>query len=142
MNIIKRAFSPNHYLVYTDGAIRPDREISGLGAIVKNDRGEVCHWWQKRAGAMTCNQAEYAAVIFALERLHNLHSGEVEVYTDSLLLVDQMRGQAMARAAKLKNAYVRLRALVTLFKRVNFHHIPRERNRLADALASDAADGF
>lgn len=70
---------------------------------------------------MTCNQAEYAAVIFALERLHNLHSGEVEVYTDSLLLVDQMRGQAMARAAKLKK---RIRALASVGNFVQTCQLP------------------
>ncbi len=137
-----RFFKPRKVILYTDGAIRTKQGISGLGAVVKNGHGEILHWWSKPAGPMTNNEAEYAAVIFALDRLRRIHTGEVEVYSDSLILVDQMRGLATARAPGLRKAHARLRALVTAYERVRFHHVPRQRNRLADALANDAADGF
>lgn len=133
---------PRKIVVYTDGAIRPKRGISGLGVIVKNGNGEILHWWSKRDGPLTNNEAEYAAVIFALERLRRIYVGEVDLYTDSLILVDQMRGRAATRAPGLRKAHAKTRALVTVYKRVRFHHIPRRRNRLADALANDAVDGF
>lgn len=131
--------------IYTDGAIRPDRRASGLAAIVRDEHNRICFWWLRRAGALTCNEAEYAAAIFALEKL--LRRGnpqkdtQLEIYSDSRVLVDQMSGRAEARAPSLAKAQARLQALVERFACVTFHHISREQNRLADALAFEAVEG-
>jgi len=127
--------------VYTDGAIRPERGKSGLGAIVQDEHGQIRYWWSRRAGRMTCNEAEYAAIIFALESLRPLRPREVDVYSDSQVVVRQMRGEATAQAPAMRQAQVRLRGLVVQFERVTFPHIPREQSRLADALANDIVDG-
>ena len=129
-------------LVHTDGSIRPDRRASGVSAIVQTPQGRILHWWARRVGPMTNNEAEYAAVIFALENLLPLRPLEVDVFTDSRLIVDQMQGLATARAPGLQKAFQHLRRLIFEFERVSFHHIPRERNRLADALANDVVDQY
>ncbi len=133
-------------IVNTDGAIRPDRHTSGLAAIVRDEQGKICYWWQQRAGSLTCNEAEYAAAIFALERLLQIknqeHIGEVEVLCDSRVVVDQMQGRAEAHAPGLRQAKARLRTLTERFEKVTFHHISREQNRLADALAFEAVEGW
>ncbi len=134
--------APEHYIVYTDGSIRPDQQSSAVAAIVQNKYGKILHWWARRAGPLTNNEAEYAAVIFALENLLRLRPLEVDVFTDSRLIVDQMQGLATARAPGLQKAFHRLRNLIFEFDRVSFHHIPRERNRLADALANDVVDQY
>ena len=128
--------------VYTDGAIRPDRRASGLAANVRDEKGAIRYWWSKRAGPLTCNEAEYEAVILALESLRRLRPVEVAVYCDSRIVVDQMQGRASVRTVGLKSVHARLRALTTEFGSVAFHYIPRDRNRLADALANEAADGY
>lgn len=134
------------FQISTDGAIRPDQSASGLAAIVRDERGKIRYWWQKRAGGMTCNEAEYAAVIFALEQLLQIQGrervGEIVVYCDSRLVVDQMQGRAAVRAPALRQAQTRLQKLVARFKIVSFHHISREQNRLADALAFEAVEGW
>lgn len=131
--------------IYTDGAIRPEKGISGLAAIVRDENGRICYWWSGRAGSLTCNEAEYAAAIFAIEQLQRLrnarHLAEIALYSDSRVLVDQMNGRAAAHAPALRQANARLRALIAHFQKVSFHHIPRERNRLADALAYEAVCG-
>lgn len=131
--------------IYTDGAIRPERGISGLAAIVKDERGRICYWWNRRAGSLTCNEAEYAAVNFALEQMQQLHDHdliqEIEIFSDSRVMVDQMSGRAAAHAPALRQAQSQLRALTSRFNKVSFHHIGREQNRLADALAFEAANG-
>jgi ribonuclease HI len=134
---------PNLYTVHTDGAIRPEQGKSGLAAIVRDERGNILHWWGRCAARMTCNEAEYAAAIMALENIHTLQNPPraLKVYSDSQVLVHQMSGIATARASALRQAQLRLRGLVVNFEFVTFHHIPREQNRLADALANDAADG-
>ncbi|MEW5939912.1 MAG: ribonuclease HI family protein [Chloroflexota bacterium] len=127
--------------VYTDGAIRPEAGITGLAAVARGRDGEVLAFWNRRAGKMTCNEAEYAAVILALESLRSMRPREVHIYSDSQVVVQQMRGLAAARAPALKQAQLRVRTLITEYGRVEFHHIPRESNRLADALANEALDG-
>lgn len=141
MNIFQSR--PNLYVVHTDGAIRLEQGRSGLAAIVRDDKGNILHWWGRRATQMTCNEAEYAAAIMALEQINTLRNPPrmLKVYSDSQVLVHQMSGIATARAPALRQAQMRLRGLIVNFEKVTFHHIPREKNRLADALANDAADG-
>jgi len=131
--------------IYTDGAIRPERGISGLAAIVRDETGQIHHWWSKRAGPLTCNEAEYAAAIYALEQALKQQelrrAPEIEIVSDSRVLVDQMSGRAAARAPALSQARSRLQALAARFHKVSFRHISREQNRLADALAFDAVSG-
>jgi len=133
---------PRLLLVYTDGAIRPERGVSGLAAIVRDETGRVLYWWSRRDKKMTCNEAEYAAAILAMESLRASRSNphEIRIHSDSQVLVQQMRGFAAARAPALRQAQMRLRRLALQFEKVSFQHIPREQNRLADALANEAAD--
>ncbi len=135
------AHAPQRINVYTDGSIRPEAGSSGLAAIARDVRGNVLHLWSKRAGRMTCNEAEYAAVILALESLRSLKPSEIHVYSDSQVVVHQMSGLAVARAPALRQAQLRLRGLIAEYDHIEFHHIPREQNRLADALANEAVDG-
>ena len=134
---------PQAYIIHTDGAIRLERGVSGLAAIVRDEKGRIIHWWSKREKRMTCNEAEYAAAIMAFEFLRALRINprEVKIFSDSQVMVHQMKGIASAHAPALREAQMRLRGLILQFERVTFHHIPREENRLADALANDAADG-
>src|SRR6266540_2911368 len=131
-------FHPQSIRVFTDGAIRPDQGVSGLAAVVRDEKGQILTWFSRRAGAMTCNEAEYAAAQFALESVSVLRPQEIHIFSDSLVMVQQMSGLAAARAPALKQAQLRLRGLLTQFQQVQFHHIPREKNRLADALANEA----
>ena len=133
---------PRCYTVHTDGAIRLERGVSGLAAIVRDEKGNIIHWCGRREKSMTCNEAEYAAAIMALEFIRALRNPprELKLFSDSQVMVNQMRGTASAHAPGLRQAQMRLRGLVVQFEKVTFHHIPREQNRLADALANDAAD--
>lgn len=134
-------FHPQTIRVFTDGAIRPELGTSGLAAIVRNEKGDILTWFSRRASSMTCNEAEYAAVQFALESVRVLRPQEIHIFSDSLVVVHQMSGLATARAPALKQAQLRVRELISQFQMVEFHHIPRAKNRLADALANEAADG-
>jgi len=137
--------------LHTDGAIWTENKpgqpgmgqaLTGLAAIARDADGRICHWWKRQAGPMTNNEAEYAAAILGLEELHTLGVREVEVYTDSQVMVDQMQGLARVNAPNLRMPHAQLRALVASFRRVKFYHIPREHNQLADALANEALEGL
>lgn len=136
---------PKTYIIFTDGATRAPQKRSGLGAVVRDPAHQILYLWYQSAGPLTNNEAEYEAALMALERLrektpHRLHAQmQIDLYTDSQVLVEQMSGKALTHAPGLRKAQARLRALVIQFARVTFHHIPREENQLADALASEAA---
>jgi ribonuclease HI len=134
------------WLVHVDGAIRSKQGRSGLAVIVRSRRDRILFWWQRRAGAMTCNEAEYAAAIFALEEVLKLPASQrptqIELYSDSRVLIDQMNGLAQAHAPALQAAQKKLRSLSAHFEQVSYCHISREQNRLADALAYEAVEGW
>ena len=134
---------PRSFTIHTDGAIRQELGVSGLSAIVRDEKGQIIYLWGRRDQRMTCNEAEYAAAIMALEKICALHINvkTLNIYSDSQVMVHQMNGIATARAPGLRQAQMKLRGLVTFFEKVTFRHIPRRENRLADALANDAADG-
>ena len=148
---INVSFPPRVH-VYTDGAIRPERGASGLAAVVRApaDRlpgGQIIAWWSRAAGALTCNEAEYAAAVFAFEQILSLPPAqrprEMLVFSDSRVLVEQMNGRAAAHAPALQRAAARLRTLAAQIGQASFQHIGREHNRLADALAYEAiCDGI
>lgn len=106
---IRRVKLPRVVSVYTDGAIRPAHSASGLSAIVYDLAGNALYWHSWQVGKLTCNEAEYQAVITALEDLLPLGPVEVDVYTDSQILVQQMQGLATAQAYGLRQAYAQLR---------------------------------
>lgn len=136
-----RRSAPGGWLVHTDGAICPERGLSGLAAIARDETGQIRRWWRQQAGPMTNNEAEYAAAILALENLLALGIRRVNVYTDSRVLVEQMQGLARVRSARLRQPHARLCELVHRFEQVNFCHIRRDQNQLADALAFEALQG-
>jgi probable phosphoglycerate mutase len=67
---------------------------------------------------------------------------EVQVYSDSKLIVEQMRGWIRVRSAQLRRLHRQARELAERFERVTFTHVPRERNQLADAIADEAVNGY
>lgn len=141
MRFLSMGSIPQKVVVHTDGAIQPEAGISGLAAVVSAEDGQIRAIWSRRAGKLTCNEAEYAAAHLALENLLRRGAREVLVRSDSQVMVHQMSGLASAQSPKLKQAQSRLRALVVQFEQVKFEHIPREQNQVADAVASEALGG-
>ena len=124
--------------VFADASVQP--YATGLGVVVKDERGVLIAWRCKPAHPMTCNEAEYAALIFALEQALAYAPGELRVFSDSRLVIDQMTGVNGVRSAELRPLHRRARELTARFACVRFAHIPRERNRLADAMANEAVE--
>ena len=133
----------SHLLLQVDGTPGfPPRGIAGLGIVVRNQAGAVLAWSCERAPATTNNEAEYLAVIAGLTLVIRRFPGKaVRCLTDSRIVVDQLAGRHAVRATALKPLHERARMLVLQHGSVTFIAIPRELNRLADALAWEALDG-
>jgi ribonuclease HI len=127
-------------LLYVDGAIRP--HATGLGVVVRERTGRVLTCRSKRLPrAMTCNQAEYEALILGLAVAHALKLDGLEVRSDSQIVINQMLGRFSVRKGTLRRLHARASAAIAALDDVELVHVPRERNRLADALANEAAEG-
>jgi ribonuclease HI len=127
--------------IYIDGASRGNPGNSGLGVLIKDKQGNI-HQIKKPLGILTNNQAEYEALITALESAKKLQKSHLKIYTDSLLLANQVNGIWRVSNPKIANFYKKARALMAEFEQVEINHIPRELNREADRLANEAIDDY
>ncbi|XP_058733191.1 uncharacterized protein LOC131604791 [Vicia villosa] len=87
----------------------------------------------------TNNMAEYEACIMGLEEAIDLRIKILNVFGDSALVINQIKGEWETRHPRLIPYRDYARRLLTFFNKVEFHHIPREENQMADALATLAS---
>lgn len=126
------------FIVQTDGALLADGSAVGLGVIIRNEEGQIVRWLTRRMAGMTNNEAEYAALCLALESLGQQAVQTLHIYSDSQIMVYQMRGRYQVKSEKLKRWHQRACHLARQFPQITYTYIPRERNQLADALANEA----
>jgi ribonuclease HI len=126
--------------INTDGGARGNPGPAAIGIVIKTPAGEVVAAWGKTIGETTNNQAEYQALEAALEKAKELGATTVDCYLDSLLVVQQVKGEWKVKEASLKPNVDRVRALARQFKKVTFSHVPREQNAEADQLVNEALD--
>ena len=128
---------------YVDGASRGNPGPAGYGVYMTTDHGEVieiCGY----LGTTTNNVAEYTGLLEALSVAREEGATEVEIISDSLLLVNQMLGKFRVKHANLIPLYEKARALASAFRRFSIRHTLRAGNKEADRLANlavDRADG-
>jgi len=130
------------FVVHFDGAIGRDGRATGLGVIVRDKEGRILKWLCGKRGPLNSNEAEYAALVFALEHITRLRPYAVHFYSDNEVVVNQMKGVFAVRSPSLRRWHTRACRLARLIPYVTFNHIPRERNLLADALATEALNGW
>ena len=126
--------------VFTDGGARGNPGPAGLGAVIQNASGKVLEAFGEYLGETTNNQAEYRAMIAALERAKALGATEVDAFADSELLVKQLHRVYKVKNAGLAPLFIRIWNLAQSFERCTFRHIPREQNREADRMVNAAID--
>jgi len=125
--------------VYFDGACRGNPGPSSVGYVLVDDGGIVTEGGET-IGRATNNQAEYAALLKALEVASDYGFDEVHIRGDSELIVKQVRGEWNTNDPELREQRVRVRELLMQFDDWQLEHVPREINDRADQLANDALD--
>jgi probable phosphoglycerate mutase len=129
-----------HYIVHVDGGARGNPGPAGWGVVVRDAHDEPVTEFSGAIPHATNNVAEYSGLLAALEWCVDRGATSVHVRSDSLLLVQQMRGVYKVKNEGLKPLHGRARLLAHRIGRVTFEHVPRERNRDADRLANRAMD--
>jgi ribonuclease HI len=126
--------------LHVDGASRGNPGEAGFGVHVTGTDGREVASLYGYLGRATNNVAEYQALLHALRWALARGARQVEIYSDSELLVRQMEGRYRVKNPGLQALYREARGLLARFERVRIAHVPRERNREADALANRAVD--
>jgi len=133
-------------IIYTDGGSRGNPGPSAVGIVFCNEKGEVIKKYSEAIGKATNNEAEYQAAIFALKKFKALfgnkladHS-EIELRSDSELLVKQLNAEYKILEPKIQTLFLAVWNLKLDFKKIKFKIIPREKNKTADRLVNEALD--
>ena len=133
-------------IVYTDGGARGNTGPSAIGVVIKNAKGATLKEYGEYLGETTNNEAEYRAAIFALKKIKSLwgkdkaKKTEVQVFSDSELLVKQLNGEYKVENPNIQKLFLELWNLKINFKQVGFTAVPREKNKEADRLVNEALD--
>jgi len=123
--------------VYVDGASSGNPGESGAGIVIYEKNKELSRY-SIYLGKMTNNMAEYEALIFALQKARDASVRSIDIYTDSLLVANQVSGTYKVRNPILKGYLVAVKKIASNFSRFSLKYIPREENRIADMLAKAA----
>ncbi len=127
-------------VICTDGASLGNPGLAAIGAVLKDGQGRLVARISRCIGKATNNQAEYRAIIAALEEAIGLGAEEVDIKSDSELVVKQIEGSYRVKKATLKPLYQRVRQLQESLKGFTISHVPRQQNREADRLANKALE--
>lgn len=128
--------------IYTDGASRGNPGDAAWAFLILDESGDPIVKRSGYIGQTTNNQAEYYAVIRALQRAREFPSERIRLHSDSQLLVKQVTGQWKVKDPELKRLHGRVKREAKGAAKVNFEHVPRDNRYVsqADQLCNDRLD--
>ena len=129
-----------HVKLFTDGGARGNPGPAAAAFVLEAADGTVLDARGDAIGVQTNNVAEYTALLNGLRRAAELGVTELEVISDSELMVKQMRGEYKVKNAALRTLSVEAGRLARAVGSVTYTAVRREHNVLADQLVNDALD--
>ena len=124
----------------TDGGARGNPGPAAFAYVLEAEDGTLLASHGERIGVATNNVAEYSALIAGLEKAHELGLRDVEVVSDSELMVKQMRGEYRVKNDALRELSSQAARLARKIGSVTYTAVRREHNELADRLVNEALD--
>lgn len=126
--------------LFADGGSRGNPGPSALGYVILDMDDGIIKKEGIYLGITTNNQAEYRAVKAGLETAIKLGVKDLEVYLDSMLVVNQVNGEWKMKNADLLPIHTAIKALIPEFNHVTFSHVPRAMNKIADGMVNECLD--
>jgi ribonuclease HI len=126
--------------LFTDGGSRGNPGPAAYGFVLEAEDGTVLDARGEAIGVATNNVAEYSALVAGLERAIEAGVDQLEVVSDSELLVKQMRGEYKVKNRALQDLFMDASRLARKLDRVTYTAVRREHNELADSLVNEALD--
>jgi ribonuclease HI len=139
-NDAKKTIHITEAKMFADGGSRgnPGPSASGYGILDMHDN--IILKEGIYLGITTNNQAEYRALKFGLEKALELEIKNINVYMDSLLVINQMKGIYKVKNKDLWPVHNAIKDLAQGFESISYNHVPRELNKLADSMVNEALD--
>jgi ribonuclease HI len=125
---------------FSDGGARGNPGPAAIGYVIYTQSDRVLKQSGEYIGEGTNNHAEYTALIRALTAARDLGATEADCFLDSELVVKQLHGKYKVREQNLQQLIGEVFRLMKSFSRIEFTHVPREKNQLADKLVNEALD--
>jgi len=128
--------------IYTDGGSKGNPGPASIG-IVFYLEGKMIHTYREDLGVATNNEAEYTAVMRALEKIKNKELTikeikKIQFFSDSSLVVNQLNGLFKVKHARIREFVLKIRILEQEIRiPISYSYIPREKNGIADALVNN-----
>lgn len=129
--------------IFTDGGVSQFKKAA-IGVVINfNNKTKT---YSQKVNVLTNNEAEYQAIIFALKKVKQLigrekaKKAEIIIKSDSQLTVNQLNGDYKIKEKNLIPFFIEIWNLKTEFKKINFVHIKRKENKLADKLVKELFD--
>jgi ribonuclease HI len=126
--------------LFTDGGSRGNPGPAAYAFVLEAEDGTVLDARGETIGVATNNVAEYSALVAGLERAAEAGVDELEVVSDSELLVKQMRGEYKIKNRALQELSLEASRLARRVGKVTYRAVRREHNELADSLVNEALD--
>lgn len=142
----KREFKFMKIIINTDGGSRGNPGEGAIGVVFSDEKGNVIKSYGERIGVCTNNEAEYKALILGLKKAklvfgkEKIKSAQIEVRSDSELLVNQMNGKYKIQDEKIGKLFLEVWNLKIELPGIVFSTVRRESNKLADRLVNEALD--
>ena len=126
----------NTYTMYVDGAADLHSKTAGIGGVIYIGSEELITFSEYLDDA-TNNEAEYESLIYGLKLLVNLSILNVDIYSDSELVVRQINGEYKVKNDRMNKLYLKATSLLSGFENWTFTHVLRDKNKVADMLATE-----
>jgi ribonuclease HI len=126
--------------LFTDGGARGNPGPAAAAYVIETEDGTLLAAHGEAIGVQTNNVAEYRALVAGLEKARELGLTELEVVSDSELLVKQMRGEYKVKNEVLRELSVQAARIAREVGDVRYTAVRREHNELADRLVNEALD--
>jgi ribonuclease HI len=128
--------------LFTDGGARGNPGPAAYGFVLETEDGTVLAAEGEAIGRATNNVAEYSGLVAGLRKAIELQVPDVEVISDSELMVKQMRGEYRVKNESLRDLYEQAVRLADKLGNVEYRHVKRAHNELADRLVNEALDAL
>ncbi|MBP7807356.1 ribonuclease HI family protein [Candidatus Saccharibacteria bacterium] len=140
-NVVKKYTNITEVSIYGDGGSRGNPGPSAAGWVIYDMDGNILKSDGHYMGITTNNQAEYTALKLGLLDAERLGAQRVNVFMDSLLVINQLKGVYKVKNKELWPIYAAIvQQCEQAFDSVTFTHVPREKNKAADAMVNKVLD--
>jgi len=131
-DVTDRPLTVQEIKLYGDGGSRGNPGPSASGYVLMDMQNNILETNGEYLNITTNNQAEYHSLLLGLERASQLGAETVHVFMDSMLVINQMKGTYKVKNKELLTVFLKVKNLLQNFKHVDFTHVPRELNKIAD----------